>query len=104
MTDELASYLGIGLEFAGGHQSVKHSDGEYVRGDVSTNTAESFFALLKRGTYGIYHNVSRKHLHRYLAQAEFLWNNRELEDGERLVATIKATENKKLYYKDPITP
>jgi hypothetical protein len=54
------------------------------------------------GWLGIYHNVSRKHLHRYLAQAEFLWNHRELEDGERLVATIKATENKKLYYKAPV--
>jgi len=36
---------------------------------------------------------SKKHLHRYLAHAEFLWNNRELEDGERLIATIKATES-----------
>jgi hypothetical protein len=54
-------------------------DGEYVRGDVSTNTCESFFSLVKRGMHGIYHAVSRKHLHRYLARAEFLWNNRELE-------------------------
>ena len=59
-------------------------------------------ALVKRGMHGIYHNVSKKHLHRYLAHAEFLWNNRELDDGERLIATIKATENKKLYYEGPV--
>jgi transposase-like protein len=103
MTDEFTSYRGIGPEFAGGHHTVNHKIGEYVRGDVSTNTAESFFALVKRGMHGIYHAVSKKHLHRYLAHAEFLWNNRELEDGEGLIATIKATENKKLYYKDPVT-
>ena len=104
MTDELRSYRWIGSEFAGGHQTVNHGRGEYARGDVSINTAESFFALIKRGMHGIYHAVSKKHLHRYLAHAEFLWNNRELEDGERLIATIKATENKKLYYKDPVVP
>jgi transposase-like protein len=79
MTDEMAYYRGIGSEFAGGRHTVTHSDGEYVRGDVSTNTCESFFSLVKRGMHGIYHAVSRKHLHRYLARAEFLWNNRELE-------------------------
>jgi ISXO2-like transposase domain len=88
---ECLSYRGIGSEFVGGHHTVNHSDGEHVRGDVSVNTAESFFALVKRGLVGIHHNVSRKHLHRYLAHAGFLWNHRELEDGERLVATIVDT-------------
>ena len=53
MTDEFTSYRrGIGSEFAGGHHTVNHRDREYVRGDVSTNTAESFFALFKRGMHG----------------------------------------------------
>ena len=49
MTDEWASYRGIGSEFAGGHEIVTHSAGEYARGDATTNTVESYFALLKRG-------------------------------------------------------
>jgi hypothetical protein len=74
-------YNGIGHEYAG-HESVCHSAKEYARGDVHTNTAESSFALVKRGIVGIYHNVSKKHLHRYLWQYDFLWNNRALNDGD----------------------
>jgi transposase-like protein len=70
VTDENPAYIGIGKEFAGGHQAVNHGRREYVRGDVHSNTAESFFAIIKRGMYGIYHNVSREHLHRYLSHAE----------------------------------
>ena len=49
LTDDLRSYIGIGADFAGGHHTVAHSTKEYVRGDIHTNTAESSFALLKRG-------------------------------------------------------
>src|ERR1700722_11569388 len=62
MTDEWKSYIGIGKEFAGGHHRVNHSKGEYARDDVNTNTAEAFFALLKRGVMGSFHHVSKKHL------------------------------------------
>ena len=103
ITDELASYKGIGKQFAGGHHTVNHSAGEYVREDIYTNTVESFFALLKRSINGIYHAVSKEHLHRYIAHAEFLYNNRELEDGERVIATIRAAEGKRLMYKEPIS-
>ncbi|MGH8598917.1 MAG: IS1595 family transposase, partial [Gammaproteobacteria bacterium] len=65
MTDELGSYSGIGSEFAGGHQTVNHSAGEYVRGDASTNEVEAYFALLKRGIVGSFHHVSKQHLDRY---------------------------------------
>ena len=47
------------------HQKVKHSVKEYVRGQAHTNGIESFWALLKRGYYGIYHHMSEKHLQRY---------------------------------------
>src|SRR5579864_231913 len=60
VTDEYHGYSGIGLEYAGGHDSVCHATKEYVRGDIYTNTAESSFALVKRGMTGIYHNVSRE--------------------------------------------
>lgn len=102
MTDEFPKYRKIGKRFVD-HQVVKHSAYEYVRGDAHVNSAESFFALLKRGLHGIYHSVSKKHLHRYLAHAEFLYNNRELEDGERVMAAIKASDGKRLMYKEPIT-
>ena len=99
ITDEFAAYQGIGSDYAGGHESVNHGAREYVRGDVHTNTAESSFALVKRGIIGIYHNVSRKHLHRYISQFDFVWNTRELNDGERVIAAINAAEGKRLMYR-----
>jgi len=102
MTDDYPAYHGIGKEFAGGHESVCHSTNEYVRGDVHTNTAESSFALMKRGLHGIYHSVSKEYLHRYLWQFDFLWNNRKMNDGERTIAAIKAAEGKRLMYKQPL--
>jgi len=98
ITDEHRGYDGLGAEFAGGHHTVTHGTYEYVRGDVHTNTAESSHALVKRGIVGIYHNVSREYLHRYLWQFDFLWNNREMNDGERTVLAIKAAEGKRLMY------
>ena len=100
-TDDLPSYIGIGADFAGGHHTVAHSTKEYVRGDIHTNTAESSFALLKRGIMGIYHSVSKEYLHRYLWQFDFLWNARKLNDGERTILAIKLAEGKRLMYKSP---
>jgi transposase-like protein len=102
VTDENSAYRGIGLEYAGGHESVCHSTREYARGDVHTNTAESSFALVKRGIIGIYHNVSREHLHRYLWQFDFLWNHRKLNDGERTELAIRGAEGKRLLYRGPV--
>jgi transposase-like protein len=98
ISDENRAYVGIGKEFDGGHESVCHSIKEYARGDVHTNTAESSFALVKRGIIGTYHNVSREYLHRYLWQFDFVWNSRKLNDGERTVLAIKAAEGKRLAY------
>ena len=99
MTDELHAYKGIGSEFAGGHETVSHSAKEYARGDVHTNTVESSHALLKRSIIGIYHNVSSEYLHRYIWQADFLWNARKLNDGERTVLAIKSAEGKRMMYR-----
>jgi ISXO2-like transposase domain len=66
-TDESKLYHGVGQEFAA-HETVKHSDYEYARGDVTTNTVEGYFSIFKRGMKGIYQHCSEKHLHRYLAE------------------------------------
>lgn len=99
MTDDLNSYKGIGREFKGGHHFVKHALGEYVNGDISTNTAESYFALLKRGVHGTFHHISKQHLHRYCDEFAFRWNHRKVSDGERAEEAIKGIEGKKLTYK-----
>jgi hypothetical protein len=56
---------------------------------------------MKRGIMGIYHSVSKEHLHRYVSQFDFLWNLRKLNDGERTIAAIKCAEGKRLMYKQP---
>jgi hypothetical protein len=99
MSDEYPAYRGIGKHFTGGHETIAHSAKEYARGDVNTNTVESSFALVKRGIYGVYHNVSKEHLHRYLWQFDFIWNNRKLNDGERTIAAIRGAEGKRMSYR-----
>lgn len=99
MTDELLSYRGIEQE----HATVNHAAKEYVRQTKNgliahTNTAESFFALLKRGHYGVFHQLSKRHLHRYCDEFSFRWDHRHISDGERLVAAIEGVEGKRLMY------
>ena len=101
ITDEFSSYRGTGREFAGGHETVNHGRREYSRGDVHTNTAESFFALIKRGIYGTFHAVSKRHLHRYVSEFEFGWNTRKDDDGERVAKAIRASQGKRLMYREP---
>lgn len=98
-TDQCNLYRGIGKDFDGGHVRVNHSIKQWVRGDASTNTAESSFAVLKRGLTGIYHAVSKKHLHRYVNEFDFRWNTRNLNDGERTVAAVQGAAGKRLDYK-----
>jgi transposase-like protein len=98
MSDENSSYRGLDKEYAG-HETVVHSAREYARGEVTTNTVESSHALVKRGIHGIYHNVSRQYLHRYLWQFDFVWNTRKMNDGERTIAAIRSAEGKRMMYK-----
>lgn len=105
LTDELNSYNGLDKDYAG-HETVKHSTEEFVRQlenglKVHTNTAESFFASLKRGHYGVYHRMSRKHLPRYCFEFNFRWNHRQVSDGERMAAVLKRVEGKRLMYRGP---
>ena len=78
--------------------------GEYVGKDGQhTNTAESYFAILKRGVMGSFHHVSKKHLHRYCDEFAFRWNERTVTDAERRDAAVKGGEGKRLMYRDPVS-
>ena len=98
MTDEFSSYRGLAREFSGGHETVNHGEHEYVRGDAHVNSAESFFALFKRGVHGTFHHVSKTHLHRYCDEFGFRWDHRSATDGERTVAAIRRARGKRLVY------
>jgi transposase-like protein len=78
VTDEYRTYKhAMGSAFKGKHKTVNHKKGEYVRGDVYTNTIESAFSLLKRGIMGTWHRVSVKHLPAYLEEMTFRFNRRK---------------------------
>jgi transposase-like protein len=102
MSDGAIVYIGLGNEFAG-HSRVDHSKGEYVReGFHHSNTVESFFAILKRGVYGNFHSVSEAHLHRYLAEFDFRYNNRTalgVSDTQRTDEALKGSTGKRLTYR-----
>jgi transposase-like protein len=103
MTDESNLYSQVGRAFAA-HDHVKHSAGEYVRGDVHTNTVEGYFSIFKRGMRGVYQHCKEKHLHRYLAEYDFRYNHRiklGYDDGERAVLAVKSAAGKRLTYRQP---
>jgi transposase-like protein len=86
------------------HDQVNHTAGEYVRYKngvkITTNSVEGFFATLKRGINGVYHHVSKEHLHRYLAEFDFRYNYRRVKDNERSLTAIKRVAGKRLKYRD----
>jgi len=83
------------------HRRVKHSAGEYVRGQVHTNTIEGYFSIFKRGMKGVYQHCKEKNLHRYLAEFDFRYSTRHITDGERAVLAVKGGEGKRLTYRQP---
>lgn len=80
-TDEWFGYNGLAHSFK--HKFVKHNSNEYVQGDVHTNTLEGFWSLLKRGTIGIYHSMSAKHLQQYIDEFVFRYNTRNQTESNR---------------------
>jgi transposase-like protein len=100
MTDEGGQYFHVGKEFAR-HETINHSDDEYVRGDAYTNTAECRFSLMKRAVYGAHHSISEAHLPRYLAEWDFKWNTRKMKDGERAAHALRGAQGKRLTYRQP---
>lgn len=102
-TDEWSSYKGLAKEYAG-HEVVQHGRGEYARGNVHSNTAESFNGLFKRSIQGAWHHISREHIGRYLDEQVFRWTLRKVTDGERTVAALDRVGGVRLYYKRPTQP
>ena len=99
-TDESRLYTGMDGHFAD-HQSVKHSAKEYVRGNVHSNTIESYFSIFKRGMRGTYQHCAEKHLHRYLAEFDFRHNKRiaiGVDDETRANNILYGVIGKRLTY------
>lgn len=99
MTDEHTGYNGLEKLFYK-HETVNHVAGEYTRGNVTTNSIESVWALLKRGIFGTWHQVSVKHLGRYVDEVAFRLNagNVERHTLDRLNSFILAIDGKRLTY------
>jgi hypothetical protein len=101
MTDEARHYKLVGREFAD-HQVVRHTIGEYGRGEIHTNTIEGFFSIFKRGMRGVYQHCSEEHLHRYLAEFDFRYSNRValgVEDKDRAERALRGIVGKRLTYR-----
>ena len=99
MTDDARFYWDIGKEFAK-HGRVLHAGKEFSRGDGHhANTAENFFSILKRGVIGTYHHWSEAHIHRYLAEFDFRYSNKDISDRERADIALKGIAGKRLTYR-----
>jgi transposase-like protein len=103
-TDEASYYVKMGREFDK-HHAVDHSRNEYAYKldgrTVSVNSAENYFSIFKRGVYGTFHSISEQHLHRYLAEFDFRYNNRSklgIEDTERVARIAAGAGGKRLTY------
>ena len=94
-TDEWVGYRNLKAKFD--HRVVQHGKGEYAVGVVHTNTIEGFWAILKRGIVGIYHQVSPKHLHRYCNEFSYRYNSRKVLDVERFNLSLTQVEGRLKY-------
>ena len=84
------------------HEAVKHSIGEYVRGQAHTNGMESFWAMLKRGYTGIDHHMSPEHLGRYVAEFESRRNQHEDDTVDQMIMMVRGFDGKRRKYDDLI--
>jgi transposase-like protein len=102
MTDT-APYYRRGNFGTADHEMVNHYIEEYVRGDAHVNTLEGYFSIFKRGMKGVYQHCEEKHLHRYLAEFDFRYNNRValgVNDAARTVNALTGAKGKRLTYRD----
>ena len=97
-TDEAQAYWGLKRP----HAAVMHSVKQYVDGEVTTNGVESFWSLLKRGYMGTYHQMSARHLHRYVKEFAGRHNQRPLDTEHQMAAMACGSVGKRLMYRDPI--
>jgi transposase-like protein len=105
MTDEAGHYLAVGREFAQ-HGVVRHGQEQYVNPEdrtIHTNTIEGYFSVFKRGMKGVYQHCGKRHLHRYLAEYDFRYNERAalgVNDLERTARALSGVVGKRLKYRD----
>jgi transposase-like protein len=99
VTDEARHYLPFSSVWQ--HRAVRHGAGEYVRGDIHTNTIEGYFSIFKRGMKGVYQHCAKKHLHCYLAEFDFRYSNRVangFNDSDRADELLKGVVGRRLTY------
>lgn len=99
VSDEWLGYSNLKSDYF--HVVINHQNGEYVRGAFTSNGVENFWSLFKRGIYGIYHQVSPKHLHRYCNEFSHRYNTRKIKDNDRFDFNVSNSEGR-LKYKDLI--
>lgn len=102
ITDDSSLYRELDREYA--HAFVPHNQGVWGRGEIHTNTIEGFFSIFKRGMKGVYQHCSEKHLHRYLAEFDFRYNNRMrlgVSDVARVQDALLGARGKRLFYHQP---
>lgn len=83
-----------------GHETVNHHQGEYARGDVTTNHVEGFFSQLKRSIDGTHHHVSVEQLQRYVSKFAFRYSYRKESDTQRMTRIFGQTGGRSLIYRD----
>ena len=104
LTDEAGQYKHLSKDFAG-HGFVRHGASEYVNFNnpaIHTQTVESYFSVFKRGMRGVYQHCAKKHLHRYMAEFDFRYNNRignGVNDFERALIALSGVSGKRLSYR-----
>ncbi|KKR74302.1 MAG: hypothetical protein UU17_C0017G0019 [Candidatus Nomurabacteria bacterium GW2011_GWA1_40_8] len=100
ITDDAGVYRKVVKIGYNKHDSVRHSRKQYVKGNIHTNSIESFWALFKRNYHGTYHSMSKKHLQRYIDEIAFRFNNRADNLAEKFdLATLKISKHGKMSYK-----
>ena len=97
-TDEHSGYAGLP-----NHEVVRHGAGEYVNGQAHTNGVESFWAMLKRGYHGTYHQMSVKHLVQYVNEFEGRHNQRDEDTVDQMAAIVRGMDGKRLRYRELIS-
>ena len=100
-TDEAGQYRHLDRYFED-HDFVQHGAGEYVRGEVHTNTIEGYFSIFKRGMKGVYQHCAKKHLHRYAAEFGFRYSNRiatGVDDHGRANFALQGAKGRRLTYR-----
>jgi transposase-like protein len=96
-TDESSRYSWLNVSYA--HEFINHSLGQYVQGDVTTNTIEGVFSHFRRTMVGTYHKCDTIHLDRYLQMFAFRWNSRNVTEAERVNSLLRASQGRRLTYR-----